>query len=129
MHTQKFEVAPDQDYLNFLCKDKVKYAEIGWNKTPFPDKPFNDEDLKLIHYKLNFKPWHYDGVKYEKYFWQYAKKSSFYLDLLVMREQFTEIDKEADQKAFVALQNTAARYMNSEVNYKNQFRKNNADAI
>ena len=129
MHKQKFEVAPDQDYLNYLCKDKVKFAEIGWNKTTFMDKPFDDKDLKLIHYKLNLKPWRYDGIRYEKYFWQYAEKTCYYKDLLKMKEDFTEADKKADDEAFVTLQNTAVRYMNSGISYKTFFGKKVDDAI
>jgi len=120
MHTHKFEVAPDQDYLNVLCKGKIKYAEIGWNKTPFGEEinPFNDDDVKLVHYKLNFKPWHYKGVRYEKHFWKYAKKTPYYYQLIKMRDDFSENQIIKDEQAFSKLQETAKNYINGKENYK-----------
>ena len=35
-------IAPDQDYLNFLCKGKVKYVNRGWDKMPNIDENFDD---------------------------------------------------------------------------------------
>lgn len=119
MHKYKFEVAPDQDYLNVLCKDKVKYLGVEWNKTPFKEKPFDDEKLKLVHYKLNFKPWHYDDVRFGEYFWIYAKKCPFYLELLNSKAQFTSDLKNADEIAFSNLIQTAIKYTSKEINYKN----------
>ncbi len=129
MLTHKFEVAPDQDYLNVLCKGKVKLLDIGWNKTPIPEKFFDDNDLKIIHYKLNFKPWHYKGVKYEEYFWQYAKNTPFYDDLIKMRENYTDKEKQRDAVAFSALQKMAIDYVLSDNNYKKLMLRNNKNAI
>lgn len=119
MIERKFEVAPDQDYLNVLCKGKVKLIDVGWNKTPIPNKVFDDNKISLIHYKLNFKPWHYFGVRYEEYFWKYAKDTPFYQDLLNMRNSFSNEDKKADDVAFIKLQEMALRYVDSDDNYKN----------
>ncbi len=120
MHRHKFEVAPDQDYLNVLCKDKIKYADIGWNKTPFPEEinPFDEDKVKLIHYKLNFKPWHYKGVRYEDYFWKYAKKTPYYQDLINTRDNFSAEQIKNDEKGFIELQKTAKRYIEGKENYK-----------
>lgn len=120
MHKYKFEVAPDQDYLNYLCKDKVKYVDVGWNKTPFSEEinPFEESNVKLVHFKLNFKPWLYYGVRYEDYFWKYAKKTPYYNQLLSMRNSFTnEFGNESERK-FIKLQQTAKNYAESKVNYK-----------
>ena len=118
MLEHKFEVAPDQDYLNVLCKGKVELVDVGWNKTPIPNKEFDIEQVKLVHYKLNFKPWHYSGIKYEEYFWKYAKSTPFYDDLLRMRDDFSENDKINDANAFSNLQKMAFDYIKSEQNYK-----------
>ncbi|MBO5926511.1 MAG: glycosyltransferase family 8 protein [Clostridia bacterium] len=125
----KFEVAPDQDYLNVLCKGKVKYLDIGWNKTPIPEKAFNEYDLKLIHYKLNFKPWLYKGVRYEEYFWKYAKNTPFYSELLTKRDNYTESEKERDELAFSNLQKMANDYVLSKNNYKKLKLRENQNAI
>ncbi len=120
MHRHKFEVAPDQDYLNVLCKDKIKYADLGWNKTPFPEEinPFNEEQVKLIHYKLNFKPWHYKGVRYEDYFWKYAKKTPYYQELINARDNFSTEQMQNDDNGFLQLQKTAQNYIDGKENYK-----------
>ncbi len=118
MLKHKFEVAPDQDYLNVLCKGKVKYLDIGWNKTPIPEKEFDEKNLKLIHFKLNFKPWLYKGVKYEKYFWQYAKNTPYYSDLITTRNNYSDAEKRRDSLAFNALKQMALNYINSDKNYK-----------
>ncbi len=118
MLNHKFEVAPDQDYLNVLLKGKVKLLDVGWNKTPIPEKVFNDNDLKVIHYKLNFKPWHYKGIKYEEYFWKYANNTPFINDLLNIRDNYTNKEKQRDELAFSNLQQMAINYINSENNYK-----------
>lgn len=34
-------------------------------------------DLKLIHYNLAFKPWHFEDILYKEYFWEYAKRQNF----------------------------------------------------
>lgn len=129
MLEHKFEVAPDQDYLNVLLKGRVKYADVGWNKTPIPDKDFPDSEVKLIHYKLNFKPWHYTGVRYEEYFWKYAEKTPFYQDLLAIRDGYSEELKQRDEKAFINLQKMAWDYIASENNYKKlQEKKAESDA-
>ena len=118
MLEHKFEVAPDQDYLNVILKGRTKLLDIGWNKTPLWNKEFPDDQLKIVHYKLNFKPWHYEGVRYEEYFWQYAKQTPFYNDLISMRDNFTELDKQKDEVAFANLQQMAWDYIASENNYK-----------
>ncbi len=118
MLRHKFEVAPDQDYLNVICKGRVKHLDIGWNKTPIPEKKFKDKDIKLIHYKLNFKPWHYDNVRYQDAFWKYAKKTPFYDDLLKMRNNYTQEEKDKDSIAFINLQKMAHRHTVGINNYK-----------
>lgn len=84
----KFTVAQDQDYLNVICKDHVKYLDLSWNKMPL-DKSLNDNELKLIHYNLNYKPWRYKGINYEEYFWQNAKECGLNIELEEMRDNFT----------------------------------------
>ncbi len=117
MLAHKFEVAPDQDYLNVILKDRVKLVDVGWNKTPIPDKVFPDKKVSLVHYKLNFKPWHYKGVRYEEYFWKYAKETPFYDDLIAMREGYSEHEKTRDAIAFENLKKMAVDYINSKNNY------------
>lgn len=114
----KFEVTQDQDYLNVLCQDRVTMIELGWNKTPFKDVWFDERNIKLIHYKLSFKPWLYDDVVYADYFWKYAEKTSFYREILNIKLAYTDENRERDSIAYKNLMQLALDYTLSENNYK-----------
>ena len=89
--------APDQDYLNILCKNKIKYIGEEWNKMPDFGKRFKEEELHIIHYNMMRKPWHYEDVPYSDVFWRYAKKSAYYDYMKKELENFDEEKKEKDQ--------------------------------
>ena len=74
-----FIIAPDQDVLNLICKDRVHYYPAEWNKMPIGQE--ESGETLLVHYNLTMKPWHYEHIPYEKHFWRYAKKTVF-LDTL-----------------------------------------------
>lgn len=90
----RFEVAQDQDYLNRLCKGKVKLLDNSWNKMPVMGK--DDKEVRIIHYNLGAKPWYFDDVPYQEYFWKYAEKTEFYDKIKEFRKNYTEEDKERD---------------------------------
>ncbi len=117
MTEHKFRVAQDQDYLNVVCKDRITYLDVGWNKTPIPDMVFDDKDVKVIHYKLNFKPWRYKNVRYQEPFWKYAKKTPYYKDLIKMRERYSQAEKDRDFLAFSNLLKMAHEDTHSDYNY------------
>lgn len=94
--TIKFSVAQDQDYLNRICKGRVTYIENSWNVMPAPGRNKKNEELKLIHYNLTYKPWHLDNVSYKEYFWDYAKKTEFFEEIQKIKESYTEEEKNAD---------------------------------
>ena len=79
-------IAPDQDYLNFLCKGKVTKVDIGWNKECLRD--CYKGPLNIVHYAYFKKPWTDYYVKYEKHFWNYAKKTDYYNFLVNYRKNF-----------------------------------------
>lgn len=72
-------VAPDQDYLNYLCNGLVTYLPDSWNRM-FSERPFADRP-HLIHYNMFMKPWLYDHVPNGDRFWHYAERTDF-LDAL-----------------------------------------------
>ena len=88
----KFAVAQDQDYLNRLCKGRVKIISNVWDKMPISNDT-DTNDLKLIHYNLAFKPWHFEDILYKEYFWKYAKKTEFFDEIIKIRDNYTEEDK------------------------------------
>lgn len=115
-------IAPDQNYFNCICKNKVVYLSDSWNAMPASRK-IADSDLKLIHYNMFFKPWKYDDVLYEDYFWKYAKKSPYY-DEIVRRKSLVPADsKERDLQARAKLNETALMVANAERTYKKDLKK------
>lgn len=118
--------APDQDYLNALCKDRVMYLERGF------DRMSTDEDydgkLYIIHYNNFRKPWYYDGVPYEKYFWQYAKLTTFYEQILDIKRNFSPDMAEEHIKGAMGLLEQTKKIVDSETNFKTVFQKKCADS-
>ena len=90
----KFEVAQDQDYLNRLCKGRVKLLGFEWNRMPAMGE--QEGELNIIHYNLGCKPWYFDNVLYQEHFWKYAEKTRFYAEIRGMKKNYTEADKERD---------------------------------
>lgn len=114
----KFRVTQDEDYLNVICKNKVKWLNMGWNKMPFEETGFDDVDLQLIHYNLSWKPWHYENVLYEEYFWDYAYKSGFYDLIKDSLKSFTEEKIQKDKESFQNLKDMAMLDIRDKNNYK-----------
>lgn len=122
-----FRVTQDEDYLNVLCKGRVKMLDLGWNKTSYKNPAFDDKNLKLIHYKMNFKPWHYKNTLYEEYFWEYAKQTDFYDEIMEERENYGPDKVKRDEEAVIRLQNMAREdtndpkgYWKTEAQFENQ---------
>ena len=99
MAKHQFHVAQDQDYLNVLCHRRTVYLDLKWNKTASPDSD-PERPPCIAHFKINFKPWKYDGVAYEEYFWQYAEKTVYYEQIKASKAQVTEDDKEVDAQQY-----------------------------
>ena len=119
MNTFTFRVTQDEDYLNVLCRGKTKMIDVGWNKSAFETPGFSDKNLKLIHYKINWKPWHYDNVHYEEYFWKYAQKTFLYGNILKIKASYSQDLHERDRIAFENLKKMAIEDTNDPENYFN----------
>lgn len=98
MGIRKFPVAQDQDYLNVLCANRVKRIPLAWNKTPVKQFYFNDACVKICHFKMAHKPWHYKGVLYEEHFWKYAKMTRFYRYFRDILNNYSEEDIRKDRE-------------------------------
>ena len=88
--------APDQDYLNTLCKDRVLYLPETWNKMPDFGTKYDANEIHLIHYNMYRKPWHYADVPYSEVFWNYAKETKYYDELKKALDEYPEEAKEQD---------------------------------
>ena len=121
----KFVVAQDQDYLNVICKDKVKYISYRWNTMPICEE---EKKLpSLIHYNLTLKPWHYADIAYAKYFWKYAKDSYYYDEIRKAFGNHTLEKKKKDDETELGLINLALKEIKREDNYIKQI--NNSSDI
>ncbi|MBR4490248.1 glycosyltransferase family 8 protein, partial [bacterium] len=109
-------LAPDQEYLNVICHGRVKYLPTGWNKHSFPEAP--EGELKLCHYALSNKPWHYEDTINGEYFWEYAKKSEFYRSLAEGLKNYSDADRQRDREAFDALVKSIEDIYGSERTFK-----------
>lgn len=90
-----FDVAQDQDYINCICKGHIKFIGEEWNKMPISNT-ISEEDINLIHYNLNFKPWLMDDVLYSNYFWHYAKQTEFYKYINLIKSKRTHEQQEKE---------------------------------
>lgn len=105
----RFTVAQDQDYLNRLCKGRVKLFGRVWNRMPIPDSRISTEDVKLIHYNLAFKPWHFEDILYKEFFWMYAHETEYFEAIREIRENYSEEDRFKDNLAHEKLIRQAKR--------------------
>lgn len=95
----KFSVAQDQDYLNRLCKGRVKLLENTWDRMPIGGDVVERSKIHLIHYNLAFKPWHFEDILYKEYFWKYAQKTEYFNRILEIKENYTEEEKFEDMES------------------------------
>ncbi len=103
-------VAPDQDYLNVILRGKILFLDPVWNAEPVKDLPRN---VKLVHFNLFNKPWHYKGVPCERIFWAAAKGTGFTGDLKRQLAAFDEKKQKEDHEKVEALIKKAARLAKS----------------
>lgn len=97
--TIQFSVAQDQDYLNRMCKGRVKLFSRVWNRMPIPDDHIKNKDLKLIHYNLAFKPWHFEDTMFKEYFWKFAQETEFFDEIEHIRDTYTDEERFKDRES------------------------------
>ena len=91
-----FRVTQDQDYLNVLCRGDLLMLDTSWNKTACYEVD-TDTPVNIIHYKINWKPWHYKGIRFEEDFWHYAKQTPYADRLYALRDGYSEAQIANDQ--------------------------------
>lgn len=86
---------PDQDVLNIVCMNKIKFLDNRWNFmwqhlfaqqmhwTPLlPELQSayekQEKDFFIIHYTSNIKPWNNPHNKYSEEWWKYAKLTDYF---------------------------------------------------
>ena len=109
LETIKFTVAQDQDYLNRLCKGRTKMIDVVWDRMPIQRDKINEEDIKIIHYNLIYKPHHFENVLYKDYFWDYAKKTEYYNDIIKLKNMYTDEERFRDMEQYKNLRKLAEK--------------------
>ena len=99
-------IAPDQDYLNVILRGQILHLDPVWNAEPKKNLP---KKVKLVHFNLFNKPWHYKNVPCEKIFWEAAKGTGFTGDLKRQQANFNEKKQKEDQEKVAALIKKAAK--------------------
>lgn len=122
----RFTVAPDQDCLNILCKDRVLYYDKSWNAMPVAGRM---QTPNLVHYNFCKKPWHYSGIVYEEYFWQFANQSEFFDVIAARRASFTPLKESRDDEGAVKLIALAQAEADSPNNYLNEVKNKKEDTM
>ena len=99
-------VAPDQDYLNVILKGKIKHLDKCWNMQPEGE---DEKGAKLLHFNLSKKPWFHEDVNCGELFWEAAKGTGFYGDLMRGKERYTLEEARATELQIKALIEKAAK--------------------
>jgi len=105
----------DQDVLNVMCENSVRYLNMRWNvmidcdhkrmnniKTYAPHALAQSylearRDPAIIHYAGYPKPWATVGHDYELEFWQEARKSPYYEIILKTNGDFNRLNYKGPQ--------------------------------
>ena len=95
----------DQDVLNLYCEGRVKYLDMAWNLlsdcdhyrvenviTYAPEAVYGEylaarQAPKIIHYAGFLKPWHRPDEDFATVFWQYARRTPYYEQLIFRMDE------------------------------------------
>lgn len=115
-----FRVTQDQDYLNVICAGRSLIINQMWNKTAYSeDRGFIP---KIAHFKINYKPWRYDGIMCENEFWHYARKTEYYDELINEKKGYTAAERARDEKMYDDLMKLAETELDNYYNERGEKR-------
>lgn len=119
LHVYNFVVTQDEDYLNLICKGQVFWLPQQWNTEVFGNIDYQEESICVLHYIMVSKPWHYKDCRMGAYFWEYAKKTVCYEEILEVLENYTDEQRAEDAASADCLMVTAQNEIDNENNYLN----------
>ena len=118
LNTYHFDsIAPDQDYINAICNGKIYYLDEVWDAMPNEAKP-PIKDTKIIHYNLFSKPWCYDNIQYEEFFWKYAEDSGYLDEIKEYKAAYSHEQKKADGECLDLLISRGESIPQNEITFK-----------
>lgn len=112
-----FAVTQDEDYLNYICQDRVLWIDNSWNVEVYGEIKYSDSEINMIHYIMWAKPWHFDNARLQDHFWKYAKMTPVYKDILAILNSYTDEEKKRDLEQADKL----AKLAQSEINRSDYF--------
>lgn len=115
-------IDPDQAYLNAMCLGHVKFLPPTWDVMPGEHVLTPDDKPQLIHYNLFSKPWYYDDIAYESYYWQYAPDCGFYQEVLDGKANYSDEQKAADQATMQRMcDNAISIVQNDDITFRKMY--------
>ena len=103
-----------------MLQNKKLLIDNRWNATVSKDNKLIDNP-GIIHFNLFKKPWHYDNVAGEKYFWEYAKKTPYYEEIKRIKDNYTLEDKKKDDECLNSMIRRCREIVNDDVTFKSVF--------
>lgn len=119
----KFVVTQDEDYINLLCNKRILFIDLAWNAQTFLNLPVEEKDLKIIHYDMAIKPWHFADCKLGSYFWKYAEQTEDYQEIKDILDNYTEEQKQKDLNVLVSINDLVKSEIDRPDNYLNLITK------
>ncbi|MBO4366436.1 MAG: glycosyltransferase family 8 protein, partial [Clostridia bacterium] len=102
-----FAVTQDEDYLNVLCKDHVRWLDPRWNTEIYGKLPCPVGDASILHFVMTNKPWHYPDTPGGDAFWAVVKETPVYAEMLSELNNYRDEDRESDKKTCERLEELA----------------------
>ena len=116
-----FVVTQDEDYLNVICKDRVRRLNQRWNTEVSAglEYPYDLKEAKILHFVMVNKPWHYAECRCADVFWSYADRTAVADLLRAELTSYTDGQRERDRISCEHLKELAI----SEIENPNNYRK------
>ena len=111
------KVTQDEDYLNILCQNRIKWVGDEWNTEIYGEIKTKEEDINMIHYIMWCKPWHFTGIQYENYFWKYCKMTPCYDEIMEILNNYTDEQRQKDMAQATKLEELAINETNASVKF------------
>lgn len=120
LNVYECKVTQDEDYLNIICYNRVKWIDGAWNTEVFGDldPKRTKEEAKMIHYLMWGKPWKCDAM-FADVWWKYAEMTPFFEELKEVRASITEEMIEEAKKGYDGLVALAERELEREDTFAN----------
>ena len=108
LNVYECKVPQDEDYLNIICNNRVKWIDNSWNTESFGDLKIlcEKENIKMVHYLMWGKPWKCDS-EFSEFFWEYAKMTPYYAEIKNVFDSVKDSDLEKDRLAYLKLEELA----------------------